>query len=415
MDNRRRRRDEEYYIGDSSTRSYSNSRGYSRSRSRKKYKTRLYIRRAIIVAVCALLIAAVITLGWLIISGIGKLFSGGSKTNKTETTTAVVVETTPPTHEEEIFIKPSITDTGEDGERLTESLYLYNREAFNLFGGSEKSAQYYGKTVNSVAEYLGSDVTLYSMVVPNHTEYGLPQRVIDNGAASNSQSDNLLAVHRTTNASVKDINCYNILSEHCDDYIYFHTDHHWTSLGAYYAYSAFCEQTNQTPMDINSLEKNIIAGFTGTFYRLSGYNSTLANNPDVVEYYTLPNETYANMKEKMYSEEITVPVYYSAATAGEGTYGIFCWGDTAQFVIHSDCNTSKKILMLKDSYGNAFAPYLTANYDEVHILDYRYWEGDLKDYIKSNGIDEVLILNNVMAANTVQQVNSLAAITSPAQ
>ncbi|MBQ9742383.1 MAG: hypothetical protein IJV88_01745 [Ruminococcus sp.] len=415
---RTRRRSGDYFIG--MVDSYSRRPGYSKRRRRsKKQQTQLYIRRGIIVAVCLLIIVAIVWIMASIIGGISSCVSNCSSdkepAEETTTKTTQPATNTPPVTEEGIALKkPYIDDNGADGELITSTLYLWNKAAYNLFGYSESAVNYYAQTVNSFADTL-EDVTVYNMVVPNHTEFGLPQRLIDGGVSSMSQADNLTAIMNATGDNVIDVNCYTNLAEHNTDYIYFNTDHHWTGLGAYYGYTAFCKEAGLAPMDIEGLEKNTIAGFVGSFHDICNSNAaygaaeTLASNADVVEYYTLPNYTYATMKEDMTSEPQIVDVYYPASP-GSLTYGTFCWGDVAEFVISSDAGTGKKIALIKDSYGNALAPYLTANYDEIHILDFRYWSGDLKSYLTDNGIEELLILNNVMSANTALNTDQLAAL-----
>ena len=303
------------------------------------------------------------------------------------------------------FIEPQIEDDGTDGTYLSDTLYLYNNVAYNIFGSNEATAKNYSESVNSIADSVGDNVKVYNIVVPNHTEFGLPPRLADETGCT-SQAENIKTIMENLNSRVQPINCYNALSTHNDEYIYFATDHHWTSLGAYYGYEAFCEQTNQTPLDITALNKNTITGFTGSFYTLTD-SPTLYENSDTVAYYDLPNNTSAVMKESMDSEPLEVDVYYPAPESGSLTYSLFCWGDTAQFVISSDAGTGKKIAVIKDSYGNAFAPYLTANYDEVHLLDFRYFTLNLNDYLIENGIEEVIILNNTMSANTPSQVATM--------
>ena len=303
------------------------------------------------------------------------------------------------------YVAPVIKDDGKDGTLHSSTLYLWKNSGFNLFGSTEKVAKNYAKTLGEIVKTLDKKITVYNMVVPNHTEFGLPQRIKDKIGCS-SQAENLKFIADNLPDRITSINCYNALAEHNNEYIYYRTDHHWTSLGAYYAYTAFCQEKGLTPLDITTLKKNSIEGFTGSFYTLSG-SSTLYNNSDTVTYYTLPNKTSAQMKERMGSSTIYCDVYYPASTGGTLTYGVFCWGDTAQFVIKSDAGTGKKIAVVKDSYGNAFAPYLTAHYDEIHLLDYRYFSGNLNNYLKNNGIDEVLFLNNTMSANSTSQVTTM--------
>ncbi len=437
------RRKNDYFIGMVDT--YSANRKYKKRKRTKRGK--LLLKRASLILLCCVLITGIVAASYFyVIPFVGKVISSigekstvevaaGSNGDKpltdatsdeaetvteppTEVTT-VPVTTVPPTEpptepvtepapSPEEFIKPVIADNGKNGTLYSSTLYLKDNKGFNLFFSSEKVAKKYSAAVNEFAKELGKKVTVYNMVVPNHTEFGLPDR-IKNSIKSVSQADNIKSIYENVSKDVKNINVYNALSAHNSEYIYYNTDHHWTSLGAYYAYTAFCEQTGLEAVELSTLKKNSISGFTGSFYSLTG-NSGLYKNSDTVEYYTLPLKTYANMKERMSSDNIRVDVYYPASEAGTLTYGVFCWGDTAQFVIHSEAKTGKKIAVIKDSYGNAFAPFLAMHYDEVHLIDYRYWNGNLKDYVTKNGIQEVLLLNNTMSANNTSQVDIMKGI-----
>ena len=432
----------DYFIGMVDT--YAANQKFKRMKRKKKGK--VIFKRIALVLICCVLIAGIVWGGVYAAPIVGKWFSSIGKSSsqqgqsgsqsenplagvtpdEAETLTTPVTEVTtvpetqpettvptePPTEapvaSDEEFIKPTIADDGKNGTLYSSTLYLKDNKGFNLFFSSEKVAKKYATAVNDFQKKLGDKITVYNMVVPNHTEFGLPDR-IKNSIKSVSQADNIKSIYENTNDKVVDINVYNALSQHNSEYIYYNTDHHWTSLGAYYAYTAFCEKLSLEPVDINTLKKNTIEGFTGTFYSLTG-NAGLKKNADTVVYYDLPVKTYANMKERMSSDNIRVDVYYPASTGGSLTYGVFCWGDTAQFVIHSEAKTGKKIAVIKDSYGNALAPFLSAHYDEVHLIDYRYWSGNLKNYLNKNGITEVLLLNNTMSANNTSQVDIMKGI-----
>lgn len=428
-----RRKKDEYFIG--MVDNFAASQRYSKSKKRKR--TKLYLKRGLLIALCVLIVAGIgagtyffvipAVKGW--VAGWGATRDEATPDEATQdeiiiTTTAPVVTeapTEPPTTvptttapEAPVtsldFVSPSIPDDGTDGKLYSSTLYLYKNTGYNLFFSTDKVAKHYASAVNKIAEGLDKDITVYNMVVPNHTEFGLPTRIA-NSVESVSQAENIRTIYKNLDSRIMGINCYNALAEHNSEYIYYNTDHHWTSLGAYYGYTAFCEQTGLEAIDIESLNKHSISGFTGSFYTLTS-DSGLYKNADTVNYYDLPVETSAKMKERMSSSTINCDVYYPAATSGTLTYGVFCWGDTAQFVISSSANTGKKIAVVKDSYGNAFAPFLAAHYDEVHLLDFRYWEGNLNDYLKANGIDEVLIMNNTMSANSTSQVNSMSSALS---
>lgn len=424
---RKRKSNDEFFIGMVGS-SYTVNRKH---RKRKKKVQKKLMFRALIISIAVLLVAGLAALTYFVLVPFFSSLASATPDEATvdeatvdETTaivTTVLPETTvpettiapttvPPTtapSETAAHIKPAIADDGSDAVMATNTICIWNNKAFNLFYSGNKAAEYYADAINGYAAKLDKDVKVYNMVVGNHTEFGLPERVIKDGIETDSQSDNIKHIIDNLSDRVTPIDCYNNLAEHCNEYIFYGTDHHWTALGAYYGYEAFCETVGLTPMDITKSEKSSVDGFLGSLYTATG-SSALAENTDTVDYYSLPNKTYALMNERMSSSQITVDVYYPAATSGELTYGVFCWGDTAQFVIHSDCGTGRKIAVVKDSFANAFAPYLSANYDEVHLIDYRYWYGDLNEYLKDNGIKEVLFLNNTMSANTASQVDSIS-------
>ena len=428
---RKRRNDEEFFIGMVGS-SYTVNRKHRKRKTKCAQKQLLF--RALIIALCILVVAGITALTVFVIVPFFEGLAASStpdEATKDEiavTTTIAATEapteapttvpettvaptTVPPTTDVapvgEDHIKPAVADDGSKAEMATNTICIWNNKAFNLFYSGNKAAEYYADAINGYANKLPKDVKVYNMVVGNHTEFGLPERLIKGGIETDSQSDNINHIIKNLSNRVTPVDCYNNLAEHCNEYIFYGTDHHWTALGAYYGYQAFCETAGLTPMDITKSEKTSIDGFLGSLYTATG-SAVLASNTDTVDYYSLPNNTSATMMEGYGSTPIDVDVYYPAATGGDLTYGVFCWGDTAQFVISSDCGTGKKIAVVKDSFANAFAPYLSANYDEVHLIDYRYWYGNLPQYLKDNGIKEVLFLNNTMSANTASQVDSIS-------
>lgn len=302
------------------------------------------------------------------------------------------------------FLTPKPEDNNQSAS-LDESLLIWNNVAFELFYGSEDSATSYANSINSYADSLGSAVKVYSMVVPNHTEMGLPERLKKgDGYSSTSQAENIKTIYSKFNSNVTPINCYNNLSKHCNEYIYFNTDHHWTGLGSYYAYEAFAKTTNQSVLSLSDCTEEKIEGFTGSFTNM--VNTDLGT--DTVSYWEFPYKATMDMTSDSNKElDSYNSVYYEGETGGSNAYGVFIYGDNPLSVLKSDRNTGKKIAVVKESYGNAFVPYLTYNYDEVHVIDFRHWTGNLPQYCSENGINEVLFINGVMSANTPIQIRAM--------
>lgn len=323
-----------------------------------------------------------------------------SKTNTHGTTTDNVSDITSTTE----FLTPKPEDNNKNAF-LDEGLLIWNNTAFELFYGSEDSATSYADSINSYADSLGPSIKVYNMVVPNHTEMGLPDR-LKNGDdySSTSQAENIKTIYSKFNSNVTPVNCYNNLAKHCNEYIYFNTDHHWTGLGSYYAYEAFAETTNQEVLPLSDCTEKKIEGFTGSFTNM--VNTDLGT--DTVSYWEFPYTATMDMTSDSKGElDSYDSVYYQGETGGSNAYGVFIYGDNPLSVLKSDRNTGKKIAVVKESYGNAFVPYLTYNYDEVHVIDFRHWTGNLPQYCRENEIDEVLFINGIMSANTPLQIRAM--------
>ena len=373
---------------------------------RKRFSRRLR-NRIIIVSVGILiliLIIAIISSMFRACTGSGKKVDNNSNETIPPTQAATTQPATQPASSTSVlnFVTPNIQDDNTTGYMGTNA-YIWNGAAYELFGGDEYRAELYADSINSYQQKL-SGIKVYDMVVPNHTEMGLPQRLKDSSAPSDSQAENIKQIYSKLNSSVTPINAYNKIAEHCNEYVYYNSDHHWTGLGAYYAYTAFAEATNQDVLDLSNCTENKIEGFTGSFANTNDGLTT-----DTVSYWTFPYNVTMDITDSNGTTSNYDSPYYQYAEAGSNTYGVFIMGDNPLTVLHSDSEngTGKKIAVIKESYGNAFSPYLTNNYSEVHIIDFRYFGQNLADYCKQNGITEVLYLNGIMSANTQVQLDSM--------
>lgn len=307
-----------------------------------------------------------------------------------------------------------IADNGKEGYYdENSSLYFWDNKAFELFYGSNDSAKQYADAINSYKQKLGSDIKVYDMVVPNHSEFGLCEREaakISSELGVTSQRSNTTALYKNLSKDIKSVDIYDALNSHKTEYIYFNSDHHWTALGSYYAYTVFAKSAGISPVQLSSMQKNTINGFLGSLYTNS-QEDILKNNPDYVDYYTLPGSYACKLFIRGSSEAVEVNIYNEDAKAGSDTYDVFLRGDNPLTVIdNTDNDNGDKIALVKDSYGNAFAPYLAYNYDEVHVIDYLYFDGNLADYCKANGIKTVLFLNSITYANSSLQLTAMKSL-----
>ena len=179
------------------------------------------------------------------------------------------------------------------------------------------------------------------------------------------------------------------LSAHKDEYIYYRTDHHWTTQGAYYAYSELCGALGLEPFDRAVHTAVDVPDFYGTFYsRARTWNA----QPDTLTYYDLDNPLtiYTVTGPGMPTEGQTTGLYDLDKLDVYDKYAAFLHGNNGLSRVEGD--GEGRILVIKDSYANSFVPFLTANYAQIDVVDLRNYNYGLDGLIAENGYDQILVL-----------------------
>lgn len=291
-----------------------------------------------------------------------------------------------------------------DGEKRG-NLFVVGDTALEIFYGNEQVSKDYAAVLNAYSDALGDSVTIYDMIVPNHFEYGLPSKY--KGKIGKDEKPFLDLVKENLNGKIVFVDIYDTLKTHYNkgEYLYFRTDHHWTGLGAYRAYEKFCETAGLTAVPLDSYEKRISTGFLGTLYN-SSLDKNLAANPDTVEYYVtdLPYEQTNTKKDGTTYKGRLISEYADGRTNG---YLTFMGGDIPLATIKTENTSGRSIIVFKESYGNAFIPFLVPHYDTIYVADIRSFPYNAVTFIQNNHIGEVLFLNNIMTSNTSARVANI--------
>ncbi|WP_302699317.1 DHHW family protein [Clostridium sp. 29_15] len=190
-----------------------------------------------------------------------------------------------------------------------------------------------------------------------------------------------------SNDHINTINVAEELLKNKDDYIYYKTDHHWTSYGAYLAYLTYMDYLGLEIVDINNLEKITINNFLGTYYNRSKYFKA---DSDFITYYNILGlHIEIDGKEQlslMDLDKFKVSDKYSA----------FLWGNNGLTkVINENISEERKgssILIFKDSYANSFIQFLSYNYEIIDIIDLRYFKESIRNFMKDKDYNEILIM-----------------------
>lgn len=290
--------------------------------------------------------------------------------------------TDPPTEE------PTQRDyTGQEAEGNYENgLLIVNQDGhwrcMELFGGG--SGTNYAEALNTLQEKLGSGVTIYSMPAPLASEFYVPSNFAEYSA---SQSQCFDGIAEKLNSGIVSINVCNTLSKHTEEPIYLRTDHHWQPLGAYYAAQAFAEAAGVPFADISEYEVGKNEGFVGTMYAFSG-DDRLRNDPEDFTYY-VPKASYkTHYYDLSFNYKYTGRLLQGVDTAN--SYLMFMGGDSNVVKIDTEVKNGRRLLIVKDSYGNAEVPFYTSSFEQVFVVDMRYFERNLVNFIKAMNITDVL-------------------------
>ena len=270
------------------------------------------------------------------------------------------------------------------------TLLIVNKRAMERYYGNETKLKAYGERLNKLKENLGSGRQLYSMIVPTAIELYAPEEY---HSGYSSQKRCIGIVNEELDPSIHAVNAYDQLLFHRDQYIYYRTDHHWTGLGAYYAYVAFCESAGLQAARLEDMEHYQIEGdYLGSLYRISK-SAVLEDNPDTTEGW----KPVADYKATAWDNSEMTVTYQTRLNderiKGSNAYLNFSGGDRALLKIETDHGSGRKILVVKDSFGNAFVPYLANNFDEIHVIDPRYYTRPMIALVEENGITDVLVMN----------------------
>lgn len=176
-------------------------------------------------------------------------------------------------------------------------------------------------------------------------------------------------------------------------YIYYKTDHHWTTYGAYLAYCSFMDSINKEKVKFDDFQKVELPNFYGTYFsKAKPFNI----KPDIMTYYNFENLTMEIVGDKVYDS-----IYDYSKEDLKDKYSLFLYGNNPLTIIkNNNIKENNKVLVIKDSFGNSLIPFLTQSYKEIHVIDLRYFTSKLSSYLKENEFENILIIYNFINLST---------------
>lgn len=242
----------------------------------------------------------------------------------------------------------------------------------------------------------------YFLLVPNAISiYGdkLPADapVLDQNEYMNAFTSGL-------NGNVNVLDPRPILEENKNQLLYYKTDHHWTTLGAWLSFQSIANTMGITPDPDAYSVHPVTNAFSGALVSKSGYT---INTTDTIDVYIPNNENDYSVVNYIAEQKKSPSLYNSEQLKGKDKYAVFLDGNHPIVKIKNPVSNGKNLLVIKDSYANAFIPFLTPFYSEITVIDPRYYYDNIDALITDSGITDVLYLFN---ANTFFRDTSLGPV-----
>lgn len=275
-----------------------------------------------------------------------------------------------------------------------------NKYAMEVLYYPEENCINYAKVINSLADALPS-VQVYDVAIPSMTEFYGPEELYTD------QISGIRTIYANLNENVMPVNVIKEMWPHADEHLYFSTDHHWTQRGAYYAYRAFIHAKGEDVPELSEFPTDNVDNFIGSWkHSLVGTEgeNALNNNPETLERF-LPVVNYTG---KVYLDMHLTEEWRDSEIIekSDHQYTTFIGGDMPIIKYTTDVKNGEKAVIIKESFGNAFATWAINNYEEVYIIDPRSWNG-----FNSNANHGEF--NLVKFYNEVCQFNDLIVVSYP--
>ena len=316
--------------------------------------------------------------------------------------TEVTEEQIPEPQYPEIVSDEKIEDFG--------SVVIVGDAAYELYTYSDATADNYALAVNKVAAALDQKADVYDILILLGSGITFPDNLRDQ-IKSSDQREAMISIQAKMDETVKTVDIYDSLMTNRNEYIYFRTDHHWTALGAYYAYEDFCEVKGITPEALDSYETSEFDGFLGSFYNDTNANATLKANADVVTAYHPNMDAIMHVTDSRGVEYDSKVIFDESKAAAGLKYSCFIAGDNPITEIENkELTDGSSCIVVKESFGNAFVPFLVDHYQTIYVVDYRYWKGSISELAQEKNVDDVIFVNNLSMIRNKSLVGKLFSV-----
>lgn len=238
------------------------------------------------------------------------------------------------------------------------------------------------------------------MVPPTAIEFYCPDKA---KSVAVSQKKVITTCYGYLDPTVKAVDCYTSLGKHVNEDIFLRTDHHWAPLGGFYAAEQFAKVAKVDFKPLSSYTKHVVHGYVGTMYGYS-QDASVKDAPEDFVYWK-PNDVEYSTTYITYDTKDFKVIGESAPQRGEyfakfrdgssAAYCTFMGGDGKITKVKTGTKNGRRLAILKDSYGNTIPGYLFYGFEEIHVIDHRYFLPNLVQYVKENKLTDFLVVLNI--------------------
>lgn len=254
------------------------------------------------------------------------------------------------------------------------------------------------------------DIPMYMMLVPNAAN--VLSDKLPSFAVTRDQDKDFAEIQKALKGHLTWVDVSSAMKDHKSENIYYHTDHHWTSLGAKYGYEALAEALQlDTSKEVELKPYAVSDSFNGTLSATSGYETGY----EEPMYVYLPKEEGTGPEvvvSYVEEQEKKATLYDTSKLKEKDKYAMFLGGNSGLIDIRTTADSTDRLLIVKDSYANSLVPFLTPYYREIFMVDPRYYYGDIHEIMENNKITSVLFLYN---GNTFVEDNSISGVLENAE
>lgn len=328
----------------------------------------------------------------------------GTRTTATNLTTAVEQSTEP-------IVTKKRMEVPDDGAIVNGSVIVSGKgtpdvRAMSMFYGAPEIGQSYAEVLNQYKDMVGETVNVYNMSIPLASAYYMPSNLAE---TCSDQHEAIKNIARSLN-NVINVDVFDTLADHADEYIYFRTDHHWQPLGAYYAAKQFAETAGVPFAELDEYEPCAVENFCGTMYGYTNYLEDLITYPDTFTYYKPKSNYTVNYYDQAFMNPQTSDSLFVDWAEGVNSYSTIIGGDLNIVEVNTEVDNDRTLVLIKNSYGNALVPFFVGSFEKIYVVDFRYVQVGMQNFFQLVGATDVLFGMAIFSCYTPEHIYAMSEI-----